>query len=193
MGTELQGRRIAILVTDGFEQVEMTKPREALQQAGAETHLIAPHSGQVQGWNHDEKGDKFTVDKTLDSVSVKDYDALLQPGGVASPDRLRMIPKAVQFVKDFHEQHKPMALICHGPWMLVEADIVRGKTITSWPSLKTDIRNAGGKWVDKEVVADGNIITSRKPDDIPAFNREMLKMFSTAPELAHTGSSRKHG
>jgi protease I len=193
MGSELQGRRIAILVTDGFEQVEMTKPREALQQAGAETHLIAPHHGQVQGWNHDEKGDKFTVDKTIDSVSAKDYDALLQPGGVASPDRLRMIPKAVQFVKDFNEQHKPMALICHGPWMLVEADIVRGKTITSWPSLKTDIRNAGGKWVDQEVVADGNIVTSRKPDDIPAFNREMLNVFRMAPELAHTGSGRKHG
>ena len=191
MGTELQGRRIAILVTDGFEQVEMTKPREALQQAGAETHLIGPHHGQVQGWNHDEKGDKFTVDKALDSVSAKDYDALLQPGGVASPDRLRMIPKAVQLVKDFHEQHKPMAVICHGPWMLVEAGIVRGRTLTSWPSLKTDIRNAGGKWVDQEVVTDGNMVTSRKPDDIPAFIREMLNMFRMAPELAH--SSRKHG
>jgi len=142
--------------------------------------------------NHDEKGDKFAVDKTLDSVTASDYDALLQPGGVANPDRLRMIPKAVQFVKDFYEQNKPMAVICHGPWMLVEADVVRGKTVTSWPSLKTDIRNAGGNWVDREVVADGNIVTSRKPDDLPAFNREMIKTFSRAvSEGEHAGAGRR--
>jgi protease I len=191
MSKELQGLRVAILVTDGFEQVEMTEPREALQQAGAETHLISPKSGEVQGMNHDRPGDKFAVDKTLDSVSAKDYDALVQPGGVANPDRLRMIPKAVQFVKDFHEQNKPMAAICHGPWMLVEAEIVDGKTLTSWPSLKTDIRNAGGNWVDREVVVDGNLVTSRKPDDLPAFNREMIKLFQAfVPE--HAGAGRKN-
>jgi len=190
MSKELQGLRVAILVTDGFEQVEMTAPREALQKAGAETHLISPKSGEVQGMNHDKPGDKFAVDKTLDSVSAKDYDALLQPGGVANPDRLRMIPKAVAFVRDFSEQNKPMAAICHGPWLLVEADIVAGKTLTSWPSLKTDIRNAGGNWVDREVVTDGNLVTSRKPDDLPAFNREMLKLFqASVPE--HAGAGRK--
>ena len=190
MSKELQGLRVAILVTDGFEQVEMTKPREALQQAGAETHLIAPKPGEVQGMNHDKPGDKFAVDKTLDSVSAKDYDALLQPGGVANPDRLRMIPKAVTFVRDFSEQNKPIAAICHGPWLLVEADIVNGKTLTSWPSLKTDIRNAGGNWVDREVVTDGNLVTSRKPDDLPAFNQEMLKLFqASVPE--HAGAGRK--
>lgn len=194
MGTELQGLRVAILVTDGFEQVEMTKPREALQQAGAETHLISPKSGEVQGMNHDQPGDKFPVDKTLDSVSAKDYDALLQPGGVANPDRLRMIPKAVQFVREFHEQNKPIAVICHGPWMLVEADVVKGKTLTSWPSMKADIRNAGGNWVDREVVTDGNIVTSRKPDDIAAFNREMISLFRrevSKPEHAGAGRGQR--
>lgn len=192
MGTELQGLRVAILVTDGFEQVEMTKPREALKNAGAETHLIAPHSGEVQGMNHDEKGDKFPVDRTLDSADPADYDALLQPGGVANPDRLRMIPKAVQFVKAFCEHSKPMAVICHGPWMLVEAGVVKGRTLTSWPSLQTDIRNAGGNWVDREVVVDRNIVTSRKPDDLPAFNREMINVFrKMAGELTHSGSGHK--
>jgi len=190
MSKELQGLRVAILVTDGFEQVEMTAPREALQKAGAETHLISPKPGEVQGMNHDKSGDKFAVDKTLDSVSAKDYDALLQPGGVANPDRLRMIPKAVAFFKDFSEQNKPIAAICHGPWLLVEADVVSGKTLTSWPSLKTDIQNAGGNWVDREVVTDGNLVTSRKPDDLPAFNREMLKLFqASVPE--HAGAGRK--
>jgi protease I len=193
MTKELQGLRVAILVTDGFEQAEMTKPREALQQAGAETHLISPKSGEVQGMNHDEKGDKFAVDKTLDSVSASDYDALLQPGGLANPDRLRMIPKAVQFVKELHDRNKPLAVICHGPWMLVEADIINGKTLTSWPSLKTDIRNAGGNWIDQEVVTDGNLVTSRKRDDIPAFNREMIKLFSqSVAEAEPAGAGRKH-
>jgi protease I len=188
MSKDLQGLRVAILLTDGFEQVEMTKPREALQKAGAETHLISPKPGEVQGMNHDKPGDKFAVDRTLDSVSPNDYDALLQPGGVANPDRLRMLPKAVAFFRDFHDQNKPMAVICHGPWMLVEADIVEGKTLTSWPSLKTDIRNAGGNWVDREVVVDGNLVTSRKPDDLPAFNREMLKVFQAfTPEQAGAG------
>lgn len=191
MSKELQGLRVAILVTDGFEQVEMTKPREALNLAGAETHLISPKSGEVQGMNHDKPGDKFAVDKTLDSVNAVDYDALLQPGGVANPDRLRMIPKAVQFVRDFHDQNKPMAVICHGPWMLVEAGVVDGRTLTSWPSLKTDIRNAGGTWVDREVVVDRNLVTSRKPDDLPAFNREMIKAFqASVPEQA--GAGRRH-
>jgi protease I len=193
MSKELQGLRVAILVTDGFEQVEMTQPREALHQAGAETHLISPKTGEVQGMNHDKPGDKFAVDKSLESVTASDYDALLQPGGVANPDRLRMIPKAVQFVKDLHEQNKPMAVICHGPWMLVEADLVEGRTLTSWPSLKTDIRNAGGNWVDREVVTDGNLVTSRKPDDLPAFNREMISLFRRAvPEPEPAGATRKH-
>jgi protease I len=180
MEKELSGRTVAILVTDGFEQVEMTEPRKALDQAGAKTVLISPKAGEVQGMNHSEKGDKFKADKELSSVAADDFDALLLPGGVANPDRLRMIPDAVKFVASFFKEHKPVAAICHGPWMLVEAGAVRGKTLTSWPSLKTDIVNAGGRWVDREVVADGNLVTSRKPDDIPAFNQKMLELFSAA-------------
>jgi len=192
MANELSGRRVAILVTDGFEQVEMTKPREALKQAGAQTLLISPKPKEVQGWNHHEKGDKFAVDKALDAVKAHDYDALLLPGGVANPDRLRIIPEAVQFVHDFCKEHKPVAAICHGPWMLVEAGVVNGRTLTSWPSLTTDILNAGGKWVDREVVVDGNLVTSRKPDDIPAFNQKMIEVFRQgASEPTHAGSEGK--
>jgi protease I len=180
MANELSGRTIAILVTDGFEQVEMTEPRKALNEAGAKTVLISPKAGEVQGMNHSEKGDKFKVDQTLAAAAPDHFDAVLLPGGVASPDRLRTIPEAVKFVSSFVREQKPIAAICHGPWTLVEAGALRGRTLTSWPSLKTDITNAGGNWVDREVVVDSNLVTSRKPDDIPAFNREMIKMFSSA-------------
>ena len=174
--------RVAILVADGFEQVEMTEPRKALEEAGFATDLISPAKGEVQAWNHHDKGDKFRVDVELDSANPKNYAALLLPGGVQNPDKLRTIPKAVEFVKSFFNESKPVAAICHGPWMLVEADVVRGRHVTSWPSLKTDLRNAGANWTDQEVVTDGNLITSRKPDDIPAFNRKMIEQFS---ERAH--------
>lgn len=180
MANELKGRTVAILVTDGFEQVEMTKPRQALDDAGAKTILVSLKDGKVQGMNHDEKGDTFRVDKALSSVSPSDFDALLLPGGVANPDKLRMSPEAVKFVSSFTTAHKPIAAICHGPWMLVETGAVKGSTVTSWPSLKTDVTNAGGKWVDREVVVDGNLVTSRKPDDIPVFNEKMLALFSAA-------------
>jgi protease I len=180
MQKRLEGCRVAILVTDGFEQVEMTEPRKALKESGAKADLIAPDKKEVQGMNHDEKGNKFPVDAQLGSVSASQYDALLLPGGVANPDRLRAIPRAVQFVKEFAEAGKPIAAICHGPWMLVEADLVRGRKLTSWPSLRTDIGNAGGAWQDSEAVVDHGLITSRKPDDIPAFNRSLIEEFARA-------------
>jgi protease I len=183
MQQQLDGCRVAILVTDGFEQVEMTEPRKALDQAGAQTELIAPEKDQVQGMNHEEKGNKFPVDRQLESVSASEYDALVLPGGVANPDKLRTIPQAVQFVKAFAKAGKPIAAICHGPWMLVEADLVRGRKVTSWPSLQTDIRNAGGRWEDSEVVADHGLVTSRKPDDIPAFNRKAIEEFAQSAQI----------
>jgi protease I len=192
MAQNLQGKRIAILVANGFEQVEMTKPREALNQAGAKTDLISPERGEVQGWNHDEKADKFPVDVELKSANAKNYDALLLPGGVANPDRLRLIPEAVAFVKSFFEAGKPVAAICHGPWMLVEADVVRGKTVTSWPSLQTDLRNAGAKWVDQEVVTDQGLVTSRKPDDIPAFNKKIIEEFAEGAHARQPVGAGRH-
>jgi protease I len=178
MQQRVDGCRVAIMVTDGFEQVEMTEPRKALDEAGAQTDLIAPEKNEVQGMNHDEKGSKFPVDVLLSAASASAYDALLLPGGVANPDKLRTIPQAVQFVKEFAKNGKPIAAICHGPWMLVEADLVRGRKLTSWPSLQTDIRNAGGRWEDSEVVADGALVTSRKPADIPAFNRKVIEVLA---------------
>ena len=178
MSQELTGKRVAILVTDGFEQLEMTAPRKALDDAGAVTTLISPKSGQVQGWNHQDKADRFVVEQDLQSANANDYDALLLPGGVANPDQLRMIPKAVEFAKSFFTAHKPVAAICHGPWLLAEAGVVRGHNVTSWPSLKTDLTNAGAKWQDTEVVVDRGLVTSRKPDDIPAFNKKMIEEFS---------------
>ena len=172
---QLNGKSVAILATDGFEQVEMTEPKKALEDAGAKTTLISLQGGKIKGFNHDERGDEFTVDKTIDSVSVNDYDALLLPGGVANPDTLRTNRQAVAFVKAFADAGKPIAAICHGPWTLVEAGVVRGKTLTSWPSLKTDIQNAGGTWVDEEVHNHHGLITSRKPSDIPAFNQKMIE------------------
>ena len=177
MSNELSGKRVAILVADGFEQVEMTDPRKALDDAGAKTEIVSPMQGEVQGWNHFEKGKKFLVDVDLNAADPHSYDALLLPGGVVNPDQLRLIPLAVQFVKTFIEDQKPVAAICHGPWMLVEADVVRGRKVTSWPSLKTDVRNAGGHWVDQEVVVDDGVVTSRRPGDLPVFNRKMIAEF----------------
>ncbi len=183
MNKTLEGKKIAILSADGVEQSELTEPRKALEKAGAQTELVSPNrNGKIQAMVHHEKGDQFPVDVQLSSANPSGYDALVLPGGVANPDALRIIPEAVKFVRSFFDNHKPIAAICHGPWMLVEADIVRGRTPTSWPSLKTDIRNAGGKWVDKEVVQDGPLTTSRKPDDLPAFNREILKSFAGITE-----------
>jgi protease I len=173
----LEGMRVAILVADMFEQVEMTEPRKALEQAGAQTVLVSPAKDEVQGANHYDKGDRFPVDMPLDKATVEQFDALLLPGGVANPDQLRMIKKAVQFVKGFFDGGMPVAAICHAPWTLVEADVVRGRRLTSWPSLQTDIRNAGGDWVDEVNVTDQNLTTSRKPDDIPKFNQAMLHLF----------------
>jgi protease I len=178
----LRGKRIAILVTDGFEQVELLEPRKALDAAGATTMVIAPVTTKVQGWNMKNWGNEVPVDIPLESAKAEDFHALLLPGGVMNPDKLRMNARAVSFVKHFTDVGKPVAAICHGSWTLVEAGAVRGRTMTSWPSLKTDLKNAGANWVDKEVVADGRLVTSRKPDDIPAFNREMIRMFSEQRE-----------
>lgn len=175
--TDLSNRRIAVLATDGFEQVELTEPVKALKAARAQVSVISPKGGQIQGMNHDQKADKLTVDHDLASVSADSFDALVLPGGVANPDTLRTIPEAVAFVRHFVQAHKPIAAICHGPWTLIEADGVRGKHLTSWPSLKTDLRNAGAKWEDKSVVVDGGLVTSRKPDDLKDFCREMVKAF----------------
>jgi len=174
----LKGKRVAILVTDGFEQAELLEPREALDDAGATTEVISLSGNKVKGWNHKEWGNEVPVDVPLKSAKADDFDALLLPGGVMNPDQLRMNPDAVEFVKHFTDAGKPVAAICHGPWTLIEAGAVRGHTMTSWPSLKTDLKNAGAQWVDKPVVVDGNLVTSRKPDDIPVFNREMIRLFA---------------
>lgn len=178
MADELRGRRIAILATDGVEQVELTEPRKAVEGAGAETHLIALEAGQIQGFNHLDAGDKFPVDKTVRDASAEDYDGLLIPGGVASSDFLRADPDAVRFARDFMEAGKPVGAICHAGWVLVEAGVVEGRTLTSWPSLKTDIVNAGGNWVDEELVIDAGLFTSRKPDDLPAFCAKAVEEFA---------------
>jgi protease I len=171
----LNGKRVAILATDGVEQVELLQPRDALQAAGAQTVVVAPHDGAIKGWDVQQWGQEIPVDRTLQNANPDDFDALLLPGGVMNPDKLRTVPEAVSFVRSFVTAGKPIAAICHGPWMLVEADAVRGRTLTSWPSLQTDIRNAGATWVDQEVVTDRGVVTSRKPDDIPAFNRKMIE------------------
>jgi protease I len=176
MAEKLKGKKIAILATDGFEQVELIEPKKALEDAGATTEIISPRSGEIKGWNFRDWGDKVKVDKTLDRVRPANYDALVLPGGVINPDHLRMEPKAVSFVKEFAESGKPVAAICHSPWTLVEAGVVRGRKMTSWPSLKTDLKNAGANWVDEQAVIDGNFITSRKPDDLPAFNQKIIEM-----------------
>jgi protease I len=178
----LQGKKVAILATDGFEQSELLEPRRALDEAGAATQVVSPADKKVKGWNHKEWGNEVPVDVSLDSAKAEEFDALLLPGGVMNPDQLRMNAKAVEFVKHFTEAGKPVAAICHGPWTLIEAGAIRGRTMTSWPSLKTDLKNAGATWVDKEVVSDKGLVTSRKPDDLPAFNREMIRLFSEATE-----------
>ena len=180
MANKLEGKRVAIIVTDGFEQVEMTGPRDALKKEGAETHLIAPDKDSVKGWKHTEWGDAFDVDVVLSDADPGDYDALLLPGGVMSPDKLRVNEEVLDFVRAVYDEGKPVAAICHGPWTVIEAQAARGKRIAAWPSLKTDLTNAGAQWIDQEVVVDGKLVSSRKPDDIPAFNREMINVFSRA-------------
>ena len=181
MPASLQGRRIAFLATDGVEQVELTEPWKAVRAAGADPELISLESGHIQGMKHDEKGDAFAVDHTLEDIDASRYDGLVLPGGVANPDRLRTDGRAVAFVQSFFADSKPTGVICHGPWMLVEADVVRGRTLTSWPSLQTDIRNAGGDWVDAEVVVDRGLVTSRKPDDLPAFCAKLVEELAEGP------------
>jgi protease I len=183
---KLEGKKVAILVTDGFEQVEMTEPRRALDEAGAETVLVSPKDGGVKRWRHTEWGDEFPVDRPLASARADDFDALLLPGGVMNPDHLRQDENAVSFVRRFFEAHKPVAAICHGPWMLAEAGVVEGRTVTSYPSIQTDLKNAGARWVDQEVVVDQGLVTSRNPDDIPAFNRKMIEEFG---EGRHEGAA----
>ena len=178
MDSRLEGKKVAILVADGFEQIELTEPRRALEAAGARTEIVSPAEDQVQGWNHDEKGDSFTVDMPLKRARSDDYDALLLPGGVRNPDQLRMLTRTVEFVDGFFAAGKPVAAICHAPWTLIDAEVVRGRRITSWPSLKTDLVNAGAEWVDREVVVDNGLVTSRKPADIPAFNQKMIEEFA---------------
>jgi protease I len=175
---QLNGKKVAILVTDGFEQVELTEPKKALEQAGAAAHIVSPAGKEVKGWNHTEWGDKFPVDVALDGANPGDYDALLLPGGVMNPDKLRRNEKALQFVRSFFDAGKPVAAICHGPWTLIDAGVVAGRTLTSYESIQTDLKNAGAKWVDREVVTENGLVTSRKPDDIPAFNRKMIEEFA---------------
>lgn len=174
----LTGLRVAILVADGFERVELSEPRQALREAGARVDIVSPVRGEVQSFEHHDKSERFRVDVPLEGAKPDDFDALLLPGGAFNPDFLRMQPAAVSFVKAFFADGKPVAAICHAPWTLIEADVVRGRTLTSWPSLQTDLRNAGATWVDREVVVDGALVTSRKPDDIPAFNAKMLELFA---------------
>ncbi len=178
MGTNLQGKKVAILATDGFEQVELTGPKKALEEAGATVEVISPKDGEIKGWNMTDWGESVKVDKALNDAKPSDYDALVLPGGQINPDKLRMEPKAVQFVSDFFHSGKPLGAICHGPWMLVEAGVLKHRTLTSWPSVRTDVRNAGGHWVDEEVVTDQNLTTSRKPDDIPAFSERLIREIS---------------
>jgi protease I len=184
----LVGKRVAILVADGFEQVELTEPKRALEAAGAQTSIVSPAQGQVQGWNHSDKADRFPVDVPLQDARADVFDALLLPGGVANPDRLRIIPEAVAFVRAFFEAGKPIAAICHGLWPLIDARAVGGRTVTSWPSLKCDLINAGAKWVDQEVATDNGLVTSRKPDDIPAFNRKMIEEFAEGVHASRAGA-----
>lgn len=187
MAQDLNGKRVAILVAQGFEQVEMTEPRKALDQAEAQTVLISPEQGQVKAWNHTEWGQRFDVDMPLRQADADSFDALLIPGGVMSPDHLRMQPRAVEFVREFFEAGKPVASICHGPWLLAEADVIRGRTVTSYPSIRTDLKNAGAHWVDQEAVTDQGLVTSRNPDDIPAFCQAMIEEFA---EGRHPGQRR---
>jgi protease I len=174
----LKGMRVAVLITDGFEEVEMTKPRKALQDAGAEVIIVSPRAHRVQGYNHNKKAHSFKVDLTLNKAYARNFDALLLPGGVKNPDELRANKDAVAFIKEIGADNKPIAAICHGPWSLINAELVKGQTLTSWPSLEADLKNAGARWVDEEVVVDKNLVTSRKPEDIPVFNDAMIRLFA---------------
>lgn len=189
---QLNGKRVAMLVADGFEQVEMTEPRRALEAAGASVEIVSPRAGRVKGWETQEWGDDFEVDVVLSSADAEDYDALVLPGGVMNPDKLRAMPEARAFVRAFAENGKPIAAICHGPWTLIDAGLADGKKMTSWPSLETDLVNAGATWVNQEVVVDGLLVTSRKPDDIPAFNREMVALIART-HIEATPSRRPQG
>jgi protease I len=175
MATDLSGKRVAIVATDGFEQSELFKPLQALRDEGASVDIVAPKSGTIQGMQHHEKGEQATVDKAIDEVSADDYDALVLPGGVVNPDQLRTDDRVVAFIKSFMTAKKPVGAICHGPWTLIEADAVRGRKVTSWPSLKTDLKNAGANWIDQDVVVDKGLVTSRKPADLPAFCRKLVE------------------
>jgi protease I len=177
MSTPLNHLSVAILATDGFEQAELEQPMHALRDAGARVSIVSPRAGKIQGMNHADKGDQFEVDLPLDRARAEDFDALLLPGGLMNPDELRSTPAAVDFVREFGAAGKPIAAICHGPWVLIEAGLVRGRRLTSWPAIQTDIKNAGGEWIDAEVVVDNGLVTSRKPDDIPAFNVKMIEEF----------------
>jgi protease I len=178
MARKLDGKKVAILVADGFEQVEMAKPREALDEAGAETKIVSLKPGKIQGMHHADKGDKFDVDLTVKDARPEQFDALMIPGGLLNPDAVRMDPAALEFARHFFREHKPVAVICHGPQVLISADLVRGRKMTSWPAIQVDMRNAGARWVDEEVVVDNGLVSSRKPDDIPAFNRKMIEEFA---------------
>jgi protease I len=191
MEKKLNGKRVAILAADGFEQVELTGPKQALEKAGAQALIVSPVEGQIEGWHHYDAGDKFDVDVPLAEADAQNFDALLLPGGVANPDQLRMIPEAVEFVKAFFDAGKPVAAICHGPWTLIEAGAVEGRKITSWPSIKTDLVNAGAEWVDSQVVVDNGLVTSRKPDDIPAFNEKMIEEFAKGGRRAQKAAGQK--
>ena len=194
MADKLQGKRVAFLATDMVEQVELTEPWKAVNDEGAISELVSLGDGEIQGFNHYDKADTFKVDRTVEEASADDYDALVIPGGVGNPDTLRMDENAVEFTREFFEQGKPVAVICHGPWMLVEAGVVRDRTVTSWPSLQTDIRNAGGNWVDEEVVVDNGLVTSRKPDDLPAFNAKIIEEFAEgrhAKQAVHADATPK--
>src|SRR3954470_17048495 len=194
MSSELQGKRIAILTAnEGVEQIEYVKPREALEQAGATVELLAPEQGEVQMFNHLDKADTFTADRAVGDADAGDYDGLMLPGGVANPDNLRSHEEAVAFVQGFVNAGKPIAAICHGPWTLVEADAVKGRTLTSFPSIKTDIENAGGTWVDEEVHVDEGLVTSRKPDDLPAFNAKMIEEFAEGEHQVHAQAGAGNG
>lgn len=186
MANEIKGRRVAVLVDNGFEQVELEKPIQALRDAGAEAVIVSPQDRKVRGWQHDKWGDEFDVGLKLDDANADDFDALVLPGGQMNPDNLRMNERAVSFARSFFDAGKPVAAICHGPWLLVEADVVRGRRMTSWPSISTDLRNAGAEWVDEAVVVDSGLVTSRKPEDIPQFNAKMVEEIA---EGVHAGQS----
>lgn len=189
MADRLLGKKVAILAADGFEQVELTKPRKALDEAGAETTVVSLKSGSIQGMNHADKGDVVAVDETLNEAKPERFDALMIPGGLMNPDTLRSSEEALEFVRHFFREGKPVAAICHAPWVLIDAGIIRGRTVTSWPAIKSDIQNAGAHWVDQEVVVDNGLVTSRKPDDIPAFNEKMIEEFCEGRHTATSGTA----